>query len=205
VLIKGSGVALGRYRVVPEPCGRPIVVFASRLLVTKGVREFVQAARLLRQRGAAARFWLVGKIDEGNPLTIDEAEYARWQQQGDVEILGHRTDMPEIFAQASIVALPSYYGEGVPKVLLEAAACGRPVVTTDHPGCRDAIRENLTGLLVPAQDARSLADAIETLLVDPGKRKAMGAAARAYAEQEFDVNSVVGRHLRLYRDLLGSH
>lgn len=201
VMIRGSGVELDRYRHLPEPPAPLTVVFASRLLKTKGVAEFVAAARLLRQRGHTARFWLSGSVDPGNPMTVAEDELERWRQEGDIEILGHRSDIPEVFAQAHVVVLPSYYGEGVPKVLLEAAACGRPVVTTDHPGCRDAVEADVTGLLVPVRDAASLADAIERLLLDSDLRQAMGAAGRRMAEREFGIEGVVSKHLRIYRTL----
>lgn len=198
VTIRGSGVQLDRYCNLPEPAGPPTVVLASRLLKTKGVAEFVEAACLLRRRGHDARFQLIGNIDPGNPTTVTEEELERWRLEGQVEILGHRTDIPELFARAHVVVLPSYYGEGVPKVLLEAAACGRPVVTTDHPGCRDAVEAGVTGLLVPVRDPAGLAAAIERLLTDSGLRQAMGAAGRRMAEREFGIDGVVSEHLRIY-------
>jgi len=201
VMIRGSGVDLERYRHEPEPSPPLTVVFASRLLKTKGAGEFVQAARLLRQRGLEARFQLAGSVDPGNPATVTADQLESWRQEGVVEILGHRTDIPELFAKAHVVVLPSYYGEGVPKVLLEAAACGRAVVTTDHPGCRDAIEAGVTGLLVPVRDAESLARAIETLLLDPDRRRAMGAAGRRLAEREFGIAGVAREHLRVYQAL----
>lgn len=200
-LIRGSGVELGEYRQVPEPEGTPVAVFASRLLAPKGVREFVAAARIVRETGMVARFLLVGKTDTGNPLSISQAELEQWSSEGDVEVLGHRTDVPEVFANANLVVLPSYYGEGVPKVLLEAAACGRAVVTTDHAGCRDAIVDGTTGLLVPVKDTVRLAAAMERLLRDSELRHAFGKAARTFAEQEFPVEAVVSRHLEIYREL----
>ncbi len=149
----------------------------------------------------AVHTWLTGSVDPGNPMTVAEDDLERWRQAGDIEILGHRNDIPEVFAQSHIVVLPSYYGEGVPKVLLEAAACGRPVVTTDHPGCRDAVAADVTGLLVPVRDAAGLADAIEGLLLDRDMRRAMGAAGRQMAEREFGIEGVVNEHLRIYRML----
>lgn len=198
---RGSGVDLERYRYEPEP-GPPLtVVFASRLIKAKGAADFVRAARLLRQRGHAARFLLAGSLDPGNPATVTEDQLETWRLEGVVEIVGHHADIPALFAGAHIVVLPSYYGEGVPKVLLEAAACGRPVVTTDHPGCRDAVEANVTALLVPVRDAAGLAAAIERLLFDAGLRQAMGAAGRRMAEREFGIEGVVRRHLRIYHAL----
>jgi glycosyltransferase involved in cell wall biosynthesis len=199
VMIRGSGVDLNAFRPVPEPSGTPVVVFASRLLKSKGVGEFVEAARLLRQRGVAARFQLAGEIDPDNAGSATAAELGLWRSSGLVEILGHRKDVANVLAASNLVALPSYYGEGLPKVLAEAAACGRAVVTTDMPGCRDAVEPNVTGILVPPRDAVALADAIQQLLDDPERRRCMGTAARSFAEREFGLERIVDEHLALYR------
>ena len=197
VLIPGSGVDLNQYAVRPVAPGTPVVLMAARLLITKGVREYVAAARQLRQTGVQARFWLVGEPDLANPASIQLDELAAWAQQGDVEVLGHRTDIADLMAEALIVVLPSYR-EGLPKVLIEAAACGRAVVTTDVPGCRDAIANGVTGILVPPQDAGALAAAIDRLLVDRATCESMGRAGRERAQQVFDVRTVVEKHLRIY-------
>lgn len=201
-MIRGSGVDLSQYRLTPLPSGVPVVVLAARLLADKGVREFVQAARLLKQRGALARFCLVGTVDPANPASLTDADLAQWSSEGVVELWGHRSDMPRVLAAAHVVVLPSYYGEGLPKVLIEAAACGRAVVTTDHPGCRDAIDPGVTGVLVPVRNAVALADAIEGLINDPARCRAMGNAGRALAERAFDVRQVVAAHLRIYQELV---
>jgi glycosyltransferase involved in cell wall biosynthesis len=201
VLIRGSGVSLAEYPLRPEPVGVPVVVLAARLLRDKGVGEFVEAARLLHSRGVQARFRLIGSQDPGNPTTITEDELNAWRQEGEVELLGYRVDIPKLFSEANIVTLPSYYGEGLPKVLIEAAACGRAVVTTDHPGCRDAIEPEKTGLLVPVRDPAALAAAIEMLIQDGELRHRMGQAGRTLAEREFTVESVVDAHLNIYKEL----
>ena len=201
-MIRGSGVELTQYSGTPLPLGVPVVLLAARLLVDKGVREFVQAARLLKQRGASARFCLVGTVDPANPTSLTDAELSQWASEGLVELWGHRSDMPQVLAAAQVVALPSYYGEGLPKVLIEAAACGRAVVTTDHPGCRDAIDPGVTGLLVPVRNAAALADALEGLINNPARCQAMGNAGRALAESAFDVRQVVAAHLRIYQELI---
>lgn len=204
VLIRGSGVDLATHVAVPRPPATPVVVvMAARLLRDKGVREFVDAARRLRERAVPARFVLAGDRDPGNPTSIDDRELAAWRAGGLVELVGHRTDVPRLFADADIVVLPSYR-EGLPKVLLEAAACGRPVITSDVPGCRDAVTPGETGLLVPARDAAALADAIERLVLDPPLRARMGAASRALAERAFSIEGVVDAHLRIYRELRGA-
>ncbi|WP_018995350.1 glycosyltransferase family 4 protein [Thioalkalivibrio sp. ALJ2] len=205
LMIRGSGVDLADMPCREEVPGVPIVAFAARLLKQKGVEEFVTAARLLRERGVVARFWLIGDPDPGNPSSITPEQVEAWAAEGVVEVLGHRPDVPEIYAQAHVVTLPSYYGEGLPKTLIEAAACGRPIVTTDHPGCRDAIEDGETGVLVPVRDAQALADALQALVEDPQWRQAMGRAGRALAEREFAIEKVVGAHLEIYRRLHGGH
>jgi glycosyltransferase involved in cell wall biosynthesis len=202
VMVRGSGVDLRVYLHTPEPEGVPVVTFASRLLRSKGVCEFVAAAQQLTSNGVRARFQLVGDVDSGTASSVSAAEIARWQSQGVVEVLGYRRDIAEIFAASNLIVLPSYFGEGLPKVLVEAAACGRAVVTTDMPGCRDAVQPGRTALLVPARDVNALANAIHALLSDPVRRRAMGTAARALAEQEYAIEHIVARHLKVYRDLV---
>ena len=201
-MIRGSGVELTQYSGTPLPLGVPVVLLAARLLADKGVREFVQAARLLKQQCVSARFCLVGSIDPANPASLADAELTQWASEGVLELWGQRSDMPRVLAAAQVVVLPSYYGEGLPKVLIEAAACGRAVVTTDHPGCRDAIDPGVTGLLVPVRNAEALADALKGLINDPARCQAMGNAGRALAERMFDVQQVVAAHLRIYQELI---
>jgi len=200
-MIRGSGVDLTQYSYTPLPSGVPVVLLASRLLADKGVREFVQAARLLQQQGVAARFCLVGAVDPANPTSLADGELAQWAREGVVELWGQRSDMPQVLAAASLVVLPSYR-EGLPKVLLEAAACGRAVVTTDVPGCRDAIEPGVTGVLVPVRNAVALADALKSLINNPAHCLAMGLAGRSLAESAFDVQQVVAAHLRIYQELI---
>ena len=201
-LIRGAGADLSVYPYLSEPEGVPVISFVARLLKDKGVVEFVEASRLLKQRGVEARFWLIGDPDPGNSNTVTQAQLDEWQQAGLVECLGYRTDIANLFSQSNIVTLPSYYGEGLPKVLIEAAACGRAVITTEHPGCRDAIEADLTGLLVPVRDAEFLANAIQDLIENPDKRKAMGKAGRELAEKKFAIEKVVDAHLKIYDELL---
>ena len=198
VIIRGAGVDLDAFRPTPEPPAPPVVVtMVARLLRDKGVQEFVQAARLLRERGVPVTMQLVGGLDAGNPASATQADVDAWQQDGCVQALGERSDVAALYAAAHIAVLPSYR-EGLPKSLIEAAACGRAVVTTDVPGCRDAIEPNVTGLLVPVRDAAALADAIARLAEDASLRQAMGAAGRALAEREFDINQVARIHVALY-------
>jgi glycosyltransferase involved in cell wall biosynthesis len=200
-MIRGSGVDLAKYVATAEPDGIPVVLFPARLLADKGVFEFLAAARLLKSKGVQARFALAGLVDADNPTSVTSAQLEAWAAEGVVENWGYRADMPQVLASATLVVLPSYR-EGLPKALIEAAACGRAVVTTDAPGCRDAIESGLTGLLVTVRDSDALAKTIELLLTNSQQRLAMGVAARRLAEREFDVNAVVEKHLAIYQRLL---
>lgn len=203
VLIKGSGVDLDRFAVCPEPEGRPVVLMAARLLYDKGVIEYIEAVRELRRQGVDARFLLAGDRDDGNPSSVTARDIEAWKASGEVELLGFCKDMPVLLSGASVVVLPSYR-EGLPRVLEEAAACGRAIVTTDVPGCRDAIEPGTTGLLVPVREAPALAQAIRQLVEDRALRQRMGAAGRQLAERCYSVESIVAAHLALYRELLKS-
>lgn len=201
VLIRGAGVDLDQCQALPEPAAPPVVAtMVARLLRDKGVWEFVEAARLLRARGVPVTMRLVGGVDAGNPTSATPAEVEAWQREGCVEALGERSDVPQLYAASHIAVLPSYR-EGLPKSLIEAAACGRAVVTTDVPGCRDAIDPDRTGLLVPVRDPQALADAIARLVDDAALRQSMGAAGRALAEREFNIERVARIHVELYDTL----
>lgn len=199
-LIRGSGVDVERFALTPEPQTTPVVMLPSRMLWDKGVGEFVEAARLLRARGAMARFVLVGNGDPDNPASISEYQLKTWRDSGVVESWGHCRDMPVTLAQAHIICLPSYR-EGLPKVLLEAAACGRPLIATDVPGCREIVRHRQNGLLVPVRDAVCLADAIERLLGDADLRRVMGQQGRRMVESEFSEATVAQQTLAIYLEL----
>jgi glycosyltransferase involved in cell wall biosynthesis len=202
IIIDGSGVDLDAYIYLPEPKGVPVISFAARLLIDKGVEVFVKASEILQKRKINARFWLIGEPDPGNINTVTEKQLRGWESAGLVELFGYREDISNLFSKSNIVTLPSFYGEGLPKVLIEAAACGRAVITTDHPGCRDAIELNKTGLLVPTRDPVGLADAISFLLEDSVRRSEMGVSGRRRAENIFDVKQVVTEHMHIYEKLL---
>ncbi|MEW5940336.1 MAG: glycosyltransferase family 4 protein [Chloroflexota bacterium] len=197
-LIRGSGIDLSLYRPLPEPDGEPLVMLAARMLRDKGVGEFVEAARRLRTSGLRARFALVGDTDAGNPAAIPNGQLKAWQGEGAVEWWGWRDDMPAALAQAHIICLPSYYKEGLPRGLLEAAACARPIVTTDWPGCREAVRDGVNGFLVPPRDSSALAEALRTLIVDPALRARMGREGRRMAEEEFNIQRVNAATMDVY-------
>jgi glycosyltransferase involved in cell wall biosynthesis len=202
-LVPGSGVDVQRFRPAPpgytSPTGPVTVMLAARLLATKGVREFVAAARLLRDP-ARARFVLVGDPDPGNPASIPAAEIAQWVREGVVEHWGFQRDMAQGYSTAQIACLPSYT-EGMPKSLIEAAACGLLIVATDEPGCRAVVIHETSGLLVPVGDVRALAHQLDRAIAEPALRARLGQAARHRAVTEFAIEHIVARHLEIYRGL----
>jgi glycosyltransferase involved in cell wall biosynthesis len=200
ILIKGSGVDLTDFSATAEPEGLPVIIMIARLLRDKGVVEYIEAARTILQRGVQAKFIVVGDVDPDNPATITEHELDQFRKEGCVEFLGFRSDIPALLATSNIVVLPSYR-EGFPKVLVEAAASGRAVVTTDVPGCRDSIEPAVSGLLVPVRDGKALADAIQRLIENSSLRQNMGREGRLLAEKEFSIEKIVQAHLDIYRML----
>ena len=177
-----------------------VVVLIGRMLWEKGLAEYREAARVLRPRAPKARFLMVGRTEEGVPGYIPSRLLKDWAEDGAVTYLGERADVREILAISDVVVLPSYW-EGTPRVLLEASAMGRAMVTSDAPGCRDVVEHGVTGLLTPPRDAKALSQAIETLLLDRPARSRYGAAARAKAERDFDERAVNARFLDLYEGL----
>ncbi|AKQ33741.1 Alpha-D-QuiNAc alpha-1,3-galactosyltransferase [Candidatus Coxiella mudrowiae] len=200
ILIPGSGVCMKTFYPIDEPAGLVRVVFASRLLWDKGVGEFVDAARLLKKRKVNAQFVLVGAIDAANPTAISDVQLEQWEKEGLIEWWGERTDMPQIMREAHIICLPSYR-EGLSRVLIEASASGRAIVTTDVPGCRDLVHDGENGLLVPMKDSEELALAIETLIQNPSLRKQMGFKGRAMVEKEHELKRIIQHTLNLYEEL----
>jgi glycosyltransferase involved in cell wall biosynthesis len=208
VVIDGSGIDTRKFHPnhdsPPDNHEHPtVVLMAARLLWDKGVREFVEAARVLKARGLQVEFWLAGKPDNGNPMCVPEEFLKEWREEGLINWLGHRDDMPNLLQQVDIAVLPSYH-EGVPRFLLEAAACGLPLVATDIEGCRVVVRDGVNGFLVPVKDPYALADAIETLIKKPELRRQMGIASRKLVEAEFDERIILNKWLALYDRVLNS-
>lgn len=202
-MIKGSGTDLDAIRPAPEPRGQLVVILPARMLWDKGVREFVEAARIVRAQRGDVRFVLSGKVDSQNPAAVPLSQLMAWNDEGAVEWLPHTDNIGKRLAESHLVVLPSYR-EGLPKSLVDAAAAGRAVVTTDTPGCRHAIVPGKTGLLVPPRDAQALAKAITLLLQDSRLRQEMGRAARRLAEADYSIESVVGKHLAIYAERNGN-
>jgi glycosyltransferase involved in cell wall biosynthesis len=206
-LIRSSGVDCENFSPAPptaESRGEDDavqVLLATRLLWDKGLSEYVQAARQLIACSYAVRFLLAGDPDEGNPASVSESDVRQWAEEGVLEWLGHVDDMPDLYRSVDIVVLPSYR-EGLPKGLIEAAACGLPLVTTDVPGCREVVTDDVDGLLIPAKDSAALAAAIVRLSEDPALRKRLGEAARQKVLAEFDERIVIEQTLNVYRELV---
>ncbi|NPV85257.1 MAG: glycosyltransferase family 4 protein [Anaerolineae bacterium] len=199
-LIQGSGVDIERFVPTVEAQGTPLIILPGRMLYAKGVAEFVEAARILHGEGIKARFALVGNCDlESSPDAVPLQQLQAWQREGHVEWLGWQEDMTSIYASAHVICLPSYR-EGLPRALIEAAACGRAVVASDVPGCREVVQDGESGLLVPAQDAQALAGAIRRLLDDTELRLRMGRRGREIAEQRFSTQQVVSQTISVYNN-----
>jgi glycosyltransferase involved in cell wall biosynthesis len=199
-LIRGAGVDMQAFAPGEAPPPPITVMLVSRMLWDKGVREFIEAARQLHAQGLDARFVLVGKPDPANPASIPLAKLHEWHGQHGIEWWGQRDDMPAVWRQAHIACLPSYR-EGLPKSLLEAAACGLPIVTTDAPGCREVVNDADNGLLVPIRDAEALAVALEKLIRDPALCRRMGQRSRVRALAEFSQEQVIAETLQLYQEM----
>jgi glycosyltransferase involved in cell wall biosynthesis len=200
-VIPGSGVETDRLTPMAEPAGPVTIAFVGRLLDDKGVRPLVAAQALLARRGAPVRLLIAGDPDPANPVSIPPEEIAGWANQPGVEVLGHVADIRDVWRQAHIAVLPSRR-EGLPKSLLEAAACGRPIVATDVPGCREIARPGVNALLVPPDDPVALADAVGRLAGDAALRHSYGAAGRRLVETEFSANKIGRDVVSLYNRLL---
>jgi glycosyltransferase involved in cell wall biosynthesis len=201
ILIRGAGVDCDVFRPASAPPGELIVLFASRMLREKGVEDFVAAARSLRPSYPEVRFVLVGDEDN-SPSSVTADQLRGWQEEGVVEWWGYTSPMEDVLHQASIVVLPTFYREGLPKILLEAAACGLPMISTDIPGCRDIVRDGVTGLLVAPHDHQGLIAAIRALLDDGESRRLLGRQARALVVEQFSVEQIGHETLAVYRALL---
>lgn len=197
-LVRGAGVNVDEFVPGPEPAGPITVLLVARMLRDKGILEFVEAARRVRAMHPDTQFVIAGSPDDGNPSSFRESDMRRWEDEGNVRCLGFREDIAELLAACHIACLPSYR-EGLPKSLLEAAAAGKPIVTTDVPGCRTVVHDGVNGLLVPPRDAEALADAITQLVEDPLLREMLGKAGRQRAELEFSCASIVEQTLDVYR------
>jgi glycosyltransferase involved in cell wall biosynthesis len=201
-IVRGSGVDVTKFVPAPEPTGRQQVLLPARMLWDKGIAEFVQAARILKAKGMDARFVLAGDTDDENPAGVPVKLLQEWQKEGVVEWMGWQGNMPDLISQSSIVCLPSYR-EGLPKTLIEAAACARPMVAFDAPGSREVVIPGETGLLAKFKDSNDLADCLQRLLNNQIERSRLGENARKLAVQEFSTDRIVRETLIVYSKLQG--
>lgn len=202
LIIRGVGVDTSEFSPSPQADGEPVVILPARMRRDKGVVEFVEAAKILKQAGIEARFVLVGAIDTDHPSSLTETELARWEAEGVIEWWGHQDQMAKIFAASHIVVLPSYGGEKVPKVLLEAGSCARPIIATRVRGCTEIVKDGDNGLLVSPKDSRGLAQAIATLVQDKSLRDKMGARGREIVMKEFNAHHIAEETIAAYHWLL---
>ena len=198
MLIRGSGVNTSEFPQIIDTNKIPVVMLASRLLWDKGVGEFVGAAKRLRAENIKAKFVIVGDIDKENPMSIPVATIKQWVSEGYIDWKGHSNSMPEILSSASIVCLPSYR-EGLPKVLLEAAAVGRPLIATDVPGCREIVKNGENGILVKLKNIDSLYNAIKLLVLNKEMRQLMGECGRRLVESELSSDIINTQILDFYK------
>ena len=205
-LVKGSGVNTERFHPPESESlaedGQVKVLMASRLLWDKGLLEYVEAAKAVRAGHPEVTFWLAGSPDSGNPNSVTDAELDTWREQGFIEPVGHVEDMVELLGRTDIVVLPTRYGEGVPRVLIESAAAGLPLVGTDVPGCREIIKNEINGFLVEPNDVTALVNAIVRLVESATLRHQMGKNGRGMVLQEFDEKVVFSKTLDVYRELV---
>lgn len=200
IYIPGSGIDTSRFNYYPEPDGTPIVLLASRFIAEKGILEFVEAARRIKKQGIEARFVLAGRFELDQPNAIHEEDVQKWSKEGLVEYWGWFNKMESIYQQVHIVCLPTYYMEGLPKVLLESAAVGRPVVATDVPGCREVLIDEENGIMIQPKDTAALTAALTRLINDPALRKRMGTSNFDRVEQNFSTTVIFKQYKELYEN-----
>jgi len=200
----GSGVNLDQFHPSNRTGsgGKPRALFASRLLWQKGIGDYIEAATELAESGAPYEFWIAGDPDRGNRGSVSDSEIENWSSSGIVEFLGHRDDMQQVLGMVDVVVLPTFYGEGVPRILIEAAASGLPLIASDHIGCRAVVHDGENGRLVAAHDSAALAQAMREVLDDPSLRVRMGRRSREIAEARFDEHVVTAKFLELYSELV---
>ena len=200
--IKGSGVDLNEFAYTPEPkTGKIVVILTARMIAEKGIFILTEAAESLRETYKdKVEFWIVGGIDD-HPGAITKEQMEEVCDGKYIKWLGYRTDVKELLKKSHIVAFPSYYMEGLPKSLIEATAVGRPIITCNSIGCKDTVDDGVNGFLIPTKDTKALAEKLVTLIEDADLRLKMGKAARAKAEREFSIETVIEKHLEIYKEL----
>ena len=201
-LIRGSGVDPELYKPAKYDREIPTILFASRLLWSKGVKDYVSAAEIIGNKNIPSVFLLAGEPDPENPDSVSILQLDEWNNSGFISYIGQQNNMPELLSEIDIVCLPTYYGEGVPKILIEAASCAIPLITTDIAGCREIVEHGINGYLVPVRDPAAVATMIETLLLDVGLRKKMGSEGRRIVKEGFSMDKVNAGTIKIYNNLL---
>jgi len=201
-LTNGSGVNLEYFkRKHAVPNKKLVITFASRLLISKGILDFISAAKILNEKYDHLSFWITGAPDEGNPDSLSLTDIENLKKNSFLKFHGNVTNMKRIFQKTSIFCLPSYYGEGIPKVLLEAAASGLPIITSDHPGCREAIIHGRSGFLVKTKNPNSIVTEIEKLISNKDLIRKFGKSSAKLAKEKFSIETVINKHLKIYNKL----
>ncbi len=201
-LIQGSGVDTKKFTPRHNNNLQPIVLLSARLIWSKGIKIYLDAARRFAQRGAKVKFTIAGRLDPGNPESLTEIDLEKIRGEGIIDLWGWREDMQNVYTQADIVCLPSF-GEGLPRSLMEAAACGRPLVATDVPGCRELVNNGSNGYLFTPDDLDDLVKKLDTLISDPKLRQRMGKNGRTLVEKQFSSNVIVNKTLQVYNQISG--
>lgn len=196
-LIKSSGVSLDQFYTTDNRNKIPIISLAARMVKSKGIETFVEAATIIKSEGIKSRFVLAGFIDKSREDAINENTLLEWENKGLIEWWGFQNNISKFYSQTDIVCLPSFGKEGVPRTLIEAAAAGKPIITTDNPGCSDSVINGVTGIIVPIGDSKALAEAIKKLILDEDKRKEMGERSRQYSK-EFSIERVARHTENIY-------
>lgn len=204
IVVRVPGIDTGEFEWTPEPEEGFRVVLPARMLWDKGVGEFVEAAKYLREEIPEAEFILAGCIDPDNPAHVEEGQLEYWHREGIITWLGHCADMPSLLGTCHVVCLPSAYREGFPRVLAEAMSCGRAIIATDMPGCRDAVSQSLGGLLIPPRNAQALTDALLYMYDHPEERRLMASRGRRWAERELSIGDITSTLLRIVTNLVMS-
>lgn len=201
IIIPGAG--LDRNAIIPRPFSGsvPRVFFAARMIEPKGVGLLIEAAKVLAGRGLRFEVWLAGSTDPGNPHSLTEDQLRRAESAGPIRWLGHQTNIGELLQQCSIVCLPTFYREGLPRILVEASAAGKAIVTTDVPGCREIVTNEVNGILIPPRNAEALAGALERLILDTETCQRMGLASRERFESRYSLEGVLSAFDEGYRKL----
>ena len=202
LLLPGSGVNISKFKNLSYSNKEITICFASRLLKNKGVFDFISAAKIIKNSGIKARFLIAGNLDPSNPDSLNKKDLNKIIKDKVVEYLNYQKDIPSLYARSHIICLPSFYGEGLPKALIEGAAAGRAIITTNVPGCRDSLIPNKTGLLVPKKNPQKLAKAIKYLIENPQIRIRMGKEGRKFAKKKFPVEKIISSHIKIYNDLI---